>query len=104
MNMRLLLHVWLGFLLVFAQQGAVGHALSHLSEPAPSQSSQDKQLPHSPACDKCVVYAQMAGSVAATPLIIFGQNTAVVLTAPWTASHFSLFFSAYFSRAPPRLV
>jgi hypothetical protein len=99
-----MLHVWLAFLLLFAQQGAVLHALSHLSGPTPTQSQPDKQLPHSQACDKCVVYAQMAGSVAATPLLIFAQHAAMAFLAVLFWTHFPLLFRAYSSRAPPQLV
>jgi hypothetical protein len=104
MHTRTILHVWLAFLLLFAQQGAVLHALSHVPGPLPAQSQPDKQLPHSQACDKCVVYGQLAGSVAATPLVIFGQHAAVALVTVLFAAHFPLFFAAYSSRAPPRLV
>lgn len=67
---QLLLFLLLAFALLFAQQGAAIHALSHLSEPLPSHSQQDKQLPHSPACDKCVVYAGIGNSLASCALAI----------------------------------
>jgi len=98
-----MLHVWLAFLLLFAQQGAMLHAVSHLPGPAPAQSQPDKHLPHSQACDKCVVYAQLAGGVAATPLLVYGQHAAIVQATLLPASHFSSLFHAYFSRAPPSL-
>jgi hypothetical protein len=101
---RTVLHVWLAFLLLFAQQGAMLHALSHVPGPTPTQSQPDKQLPHSQACDKCVVYGQLAGSVAAAPLVIFEQQAAVALVAVLVATYFPLFFRAYSSRAPPRFV
>lgn len=101
---RTVLHVWLAFLLLFAQQGAMLHALSHVPGPVPAQSQPDKQLPHSQACDKCVVYGQLAGSVAATPLVILGPHTAVAFQAALPATHFPFFFPAYSSRAPPQLV
>jgi hypothetical protein len=101
---RTMLHIWLAFLLLFAQQGAVLHALSHLPGPFPAQSQPDKQLPHSQVCDKCVVYGQLGAGVAATPLVIFGQHAAVALVAALFAIHFASPLRAYFSRAPPRLV
>ena len=63
-----LLFLLLAFALLFAQQGAAIHALSHLAEQLPSQSRQDKQLPHSPACDKCVAYTGVGSAVAASGL------------------------------------
>jgi len=101
---RTVLHVWLALLLLFAQQGAVLHALSHVPGPAPTQSQPDQPLPHSQACDKCVVYGQLGAGVAATPLVIFGQHAAVALAAALPAIHFASTLRAYFSRAPPRLV
>src|SRR5512143_2785999 len=60
----------LAFALLFAQQGAALHALSHLAEPPAGQSQQDKHVPHSPACEKCVVYAGIGGAVASGALDI----------------------------------
>lgn len=104
MQRRIILHVWLALLLLFAQQGALLHALSHVPGPLPAQSQPDKQLPHSQACDKCVVYGQLGAGVAATPLVILVQHGAVALVAVLPAIHFASILRAYFSRAPPRLV
>ena len=104
MNSRLLLSLWLAVALLFAQQGAALHALSHLADSVPAQSQQEKQLPHSPACDKCVVYAGVGSAAASSPPLFSASAT----TATLAAVLFLLFFSAplrsYLSRAPPRLV
>lgn len=101
---RLLLFLLLAFTLLFAQQGAAIHALSHLSEPLPTHSQQDKQLPHSPACDECVVYAGIGGAVAASKLIIPSITLHLLPVAaiqPLLLSHPAPLYQA---RAPPSLV
>jgi hypothetical protein len=103
MNSRLLFSLLLAFVLLFAQQGVALHALSHLADGVPAKSQQEKHLPHSPACDKCVVYAGIGGAAPSSPPA-FGIQQATVILA---AALFLLFFSAplrsYLSRAPPRL-
>lgn len=102
-NSRLLFPLWLAFVLLFAQQGAALHALSHFADGVPAQSQQEKHLPHSPACDKCVVYAGIGSATASSPPVFAAHET----TAMLAAAVFLLFFSAphrtYLSRAPPRL-
>ena len=103
MKSRWLLHLCLALALLFAQQGAALHALSHLAENLPSQSEQEKHLPHSPACDKCVVYAGM-GSAAASVAPSFdlreiGKSFFYALFSPV----FSKPQHYYSSRAPPHL-
>lgn len=101
---RLLLFVLLAFAVLFAQQGAAMHALSHLSEPLSRHSEQDKQLPHSPACDKCVVYAGVGSALASSTLIL----PATVALAPHLTQTppalLSPFARLYHARAPPALV
>lgn len=101
---RLLPFLLLAFALLFAQQGAAIHALSHLNGPQSNHSQQDKQLPHSPACDKCVVYAgvgaalasgAMAIPAAAAPTPRLAITPPVPLTQPARLYH---------ARAPPSLV
>ena len=104
MNFRLLRFAFLAIMLLFAQQGAAVHALSHFSDSAPTPSSQDKQLPHSQACDKCISYSQMGGAVHASGLVfhtgglLFVQTPALSIGLPVV----SVFF--YAARAPPHLV
>lgn len=104
MRFRWILFVWLAFALLFAQQGAALHALSHLADSVPAQSQQGKHLPHSPACDKCVAYAGIGSAAPSSPPMFATQEATAILAAVL----FLLFFSAplysYFSRAPPRLV
>jgi len=103
MKSRWLLHLCFALSLLFAQQGAARHALAHLAENLPAQSQQEKHLPHSPACDKCVVYAGI-GSAAASVAPSFDLRES---GEPFFSTLFSPFFSkpqrAYSSRAPPPL-
>jgi len=102
MNSRLLLSLWLAFTLLFAQQGAVLHALSHLAEGTPAQSQQEKHLPHSPACDKCVVYAGIGSAASSAPLAFCVQQAAGVLATAVIFLVFPTPLHLYRSRAPPR--
>ena len=103
MNSRLLFSLWLAFVLLFAQQGAALHALSHFADGVPAQSQQEKNLPHSPACDKCVVYAGIGGAAASSPPAFGIQQTTVILAAVLFLLFFSAPLRSYLSRAPPRL-
>lgn len=103
MKIRLqpLLFALLAFVLLFAQQGAFRHALSHMSENAPAHSQQDKQIPHSPACDECVAYAGVGSAVAAsTPFPPAGILFVLSFFSLFTACVFPA-SRAYHSRAPP---
>jgi hypothetical protein len=103
MNSRLLFSLWLAFVLLFAQQGAALHALSHLADSVPAQSQQEKHLPHSPACDKCVVYAGIGSAAPSTPSVFATQKTTSALATGLFLLFFSAPFRTYLSRAPPRL-
>jgi len=103
MNSRLLFPLWLAFALLFAQQGAALHALSHFADGVPAQSQQEKHLPHSPACDKCMVYAGIGSAAASSPPIFTAQETTVILAAALFLLFFSTPLRTYLSRAPPRL-
>jgi hypothetical protein len=103
MNSRLLLSLWFALALLFAQQGATLHALVHLADGMPAQSQQEKHLPHSPACDKCVAYAGIGSAAPSSPQMFAAQETTVVLAAAVFLLFFSAPLRAYLSRAPPRL-
>jgi len=103
MNRRLFFHALLALLLLLAQQGAALHALSHLTEIVPAHAGQDKNLPHSPVCDKCVAYAEIGGGVHSAPLVFHAVDTRFV-QSPTACSEFSSrTLRAYSSRAPPCL-
>ncbi|PWB58361.1 MAG: hypothetical protein C3F18_02765 [Nitrosomonadales bacterium] len=101
---RLLLFLLLAFTLLFAQQGAALHALSHLSEPLSGTSQQDKHLPHSPACDKCVVYAGVGSALAASSLVIPAATLRLQPVAAIQPLLLSQPAPLYLARAPPVFV
>lgn len=101
---RLLVFLLLAFALLFAQQGAAVHALSHLAELLPGHSQQDKQLPHSPACEKCVVYAGVGSAVAASGLNLPPAAVAAAHLEFETSGRLPHSVRHYLSRAPPFLV
>lgn len=101
---RPLLFLLLAFALLFAQQGAAVHAVSHLAGSMPGHSQQDKQLPHSPACEKCVVYAGVGSAVAASGLNLPPASTAAAHFVFEPADRLAQPCCHYLSRAPPALV
>ena len=50
-------HALLILLLLFAQQAAYAHAISHLGKEVPAK----EQLAHSKLCDKCVSFEKISG-------------------------------------------
>lgn len=101
---QLLLFLLLAFALLFAQQGAAIHALSHLGEPLSSHSQQDKQLPHSPACDKCVVYAGVGTALASSALAIPSAVARIPHLATTSPALLTQPARLYHARAPPAFV
>lgn len=101
---RLLPFLLLAFALLFAQQGAALHALSHLGEPLPTQSQQDKHLPHSQACEKCVVYAGVGSAVGASALTLPSCSVVAAHLASAATAFQPQATQPYLSRAPPSLV
>src|SRR5258706_607910 len=84
-------------LLLFAQQAAYAHAISHLGKEPPAK----EQLAHSKLCDKCVSFEKISGAAPAgahafPPLFS-------IFTKPPQADHvFSpRTVAAFNSRAPP---
>ncbi|TCV85141.1 hypothetical protein [Sulfurirhabdus autotrophica] len=103
MRARFIFHIWLVFLLLFAQGSALAHSISHFSEPLPFQSKSDKQLPHGPACDKCMFYADMAGAIPAMASLLPVPQLALNQNFPQYKSFVSILDFFYSSRAPPVL-
>lgn len=97
------LHLAIAIALLFAQQGAALHALSHLTEGVPTQSQQEKHLPHSPVCDKCVAYAGIGSAALSSPLTFAGQQTVAILAPAVFSLVRSFPHQTYRSRAPPFL-
>ncbi len=90
----------LTFLLLFAQQAAYGHAVSHLGKvPAPKE-----QLGHSQLCGKCVSFEKLsfAAPASVAPLL----TLSFVFAQPPETGHFfrPVTVVAFNSRAPPVLL
>lgn len=98
---RFLLPLLLAFALLFAQQGAAMHALGHILT---QQAQQDKQAPHSPACEQCASYAQLGGAIG------IGAHSFILDAAPGTAAwrYATAFRSTHtlaaVARGPPALL
>ena len=57
----LLIRFLMVFVLLFAQQAGAAHALRHALKDLAQQ--QNKQAPHSPACEQCAAYAQLGSAL-----------------------------------------
>jgi len=103
MILRSFRYVWLAVFLVFAQQEAYSHALTHLEVPAQDARHSGKGLPQSHACDKCVVFASIDfAAVSSPPTLEFDRGAIESLSARAAVFH-SEFSTHYRSRAPPAL-
>ena len=58
----------LALLLVLAQVGAVRHEISHLLDDQRQLQTHAKQLAHAGNCEVCLGYAQLASTLASTPV------------------------------------
>ena len=97
---RTLYPLILAFALLFTQQAALCHGVSHTGPPTPSQ--QDQHLPHAEQCAKCLSFAHIGAAATATPhsfAVPLNTSSLVYLSvsAARSAQHLS-----YQSRAPPR--
>ena len=84
-------------LLLFAQQAAYAHAISHLGKEAPAK----EQLADSKLCDKCVSFEKISGFAPASVPAVFLPG--FVFTQPLQADYFfsPRTVAAFHSRAPP---
>ncbi len=84
--------------LLFTQQGAVTHAISHVL----AEKSQDQSLPHDRHCELCGAYAQVGSALGSSQLSFdpsFFTDEHHVDAAAAFRNHPLAAFSA---RAPPR--
>ncbi|MGH8750325.1 MAG: hypothetical protein ACREUV_01315 [Burkholderiales bacterium] len=99
MKLRQYLYVVLAVFLLFAQQGSLLHGLSHISDKTPAQ--QDRQLPHSKACDKCIAYAEVGAALNNAHPVFLLADFGAVLAGHGSQLFFSSLHLAFSSRAPP---
>jgi hypothetical protein len=97
MQLNRALNALLILLLLFAQQAAYAHAISHLGKEPPAK----EQLAHSKLCGKCVSFEKISGvAPASVPVLVslelfFAQPLHVdYVFSPRTVA-------AFHSRAPP---
>ncbi len=108
---KLLLSISLALLLAIGQQGALVHEISHYADIGDStsslklglSSSHPDKAPHSPLCDKCLGYGELAHTLTITyvlpPIVKTGFTTAFYTSK----NHDSRRLSPYSARAPPKL-
>jgi len=97
MKLHRILSSLLILLLLFAQQAAYAHAISHLGKEPPAK----EQLGHSKLCDKCVSFEKISGvAPACVPVLV---SLGLVFAQPTQADYaFSpRTLAAFHSRAPP---
>ncbi len=99
---RMLRSVFLKSLLVvallFAQQGAVVHGISHIL----AEHSQNQSLPHDKHCDLCSTYAQIGCAIGSNQIHFDFASSFAEARPVQTASFHSSSFTAFAARAPPR--
>jgi hypothetical protein len=83
------------FTLLFAQQGAMSHGISH------TLAQQDQSAPHDSQCELCAAYAHI-GSVVGSSDVHFDFDVAAnTLDGTHTPTSHSTTFAAFAARAPP---
>lgn len=100
MSKRALHTLFLAFALLFAQQGAAWHALSHLGG-APSHTQHDKKSQQGEQCIKCAVFSQLGAACTSTPLAHDLLRFCSVPPLQVASPYFRLTPQLYQSRAPP---
>lgn len=100
---RLSFALLLAFLLLFAQQTAVVHALSHFGDNNASQ-EQQKNLPGEKACEKCAALAQLSGAVASADVVFHTAQLDHHLVHAAVEGVTRTTVVPYHSQAPPTLL
>jgi len=97
-NYRALLPLFFAFALLSAQQGGAVHALSHSLE---QTKQQDKQAPHSPACEQCATYAQLGSALNVGAFNFILPAAVGEIVAHRTSAFRSIHTLAAAARGPP---
>jgi hypothetical protein len=97
MSHTLFLRLLLVFALLFAQQGAFAHGISHTL----AEHSQEQSLPHDKHCDLCAVYAQIGSAIGISEIHFDFASSFEAAPATHSASFHSIAFTAFAARAPP---
>ena len=83
--------------LLFAQQGAVTHGISHVL----AEQSQDQSLPHHQHCELCAVYAQIGSAIGSSHVSFDFTLSFEETLYHYSVSFRSVAFTAFAARAPP---
>jgi len=85
------------FTLLFAQQGAMSHGISHTL----LQQSQDQSAPHDSQCELCAAYAHIGSAVGSSDIHFDLDIGANVVATTYAPSFRYNSFAAFAARAPP---
>lgn len=83
------------FTLLFAQQGAMSHGITH------TLAQQDQSTPHDTQCELCAAYAHIGSAVGSSNIHFDLDASANVVAPSYTPSFRSNTFAAFTARAPP---
>ena len=97
MSQTLLLRILLVCTLLFAQQGAMSHGISH----SLAEQTHEQSIPHDEQCELCAAYAQIGNAVGSSGLHFDGDVTAHSVEPAYSPSFHSHLFAAFAARAPP---
>jgi hypothetical protein len=84
--------------LLFVQQGAIMHSISHVL----TEQTQDQSLPHDKYCKLCAVYAQMGSAINVSHIDFDFSSVFEAASTSYRATFRSIAFTAFAARAPPR--
>lgn len=85
------------FTLLFAQQGAMSHGISHTL----AAQSQDQSLPHDTQCELCAAYAHIGSAVGSSSVHFDFDIAVVTVNGAHSLPPHSTSFTAFAARAPP---
>lgn len=83
--------------LLFVQQGAVMHGISHVL----AEQSQDQSLPHDQQCELCAAYAQVGGAIGSSEVKLDLLAPCSEAPVSFNVASCSTSFAAFAARAPP---
>lgn len=83
------------FTLLFAQQGAMSHGISH------TLAQQDQSAPHDNQCELCAAYAHIGSAVCSSDVHLSVDTSTSQAEIFHTATFYPAPFAAFAARAPP---
>jgi hypothetical protein len=96
---RALPHVVMAVVLLVAQQAGYEHALSHFEQSSPA--SKEKQLPHTKACDRCGLSAQLGTGLLSNPALFISAARSACGALLLSRAFHPTAPRRFLSRAPP---